>query len=215
MKIKRLIIRNIASIEQGEIDFENGLTDRETGLPASLFLITGDTGSGKSVILDCISMALYGTTPRVKSVNGLRNNSYRNNDGEEIAVGDITQYTRIGISWKDECYSELFFTGNDGIDYISRFSLGRTNRRNYRKPEWTLRIGDCEIIENRKEEIKHRIQEAVGLSFEQFSRMAMLAQGQFATFLTGKKEERESILEQLTSTEIFSRYGEAISNIYK
>ena len=215
MKIKRLIIRNIASIEQGEIDFENGLTDRETGLPASLFLITGDTGSGKSVILDCISMALYGTTPRVKSVNGLRNNNYRNNDGEEIAVGDITQYTRIGISWKDECYSELFFTGNDGIDYISRFSLGRTNRRNYRKPEWTLRIGDCEIIENRKEEIKHRIQEAVGLSFEQFSRMAMLAQGQFATFLTGKKEERESILEQLTSTEIFSRYGEAISNIYK
>ena len=106
MKIKRLIIRNIASIEHGEIDFENGLTDRETGLPASLFLITGDTGSGKSVILDCISMALYGTTPRVKSVNGLRNNSYRNNDGEEIAVGDITQYTRIGISWKDECYSE-------------------------------------------------------------------------------------------------------------
>ena len=215
MKIKRLIIRNIASIEQGEIDFENGLTDRETGLPASLFLITGDTGSGKSVILDCISMSLYGTTPRVKSVNGLRHNAYRNNDGENIAINDIAQYTRIGISWKDDCYSELHFTGNDGIDYISRFSLGRTNRRNYRKPEWKLLIGTSEIIDNRKEEIRARIQEAVGLSFDQFSRMAMLAQGQFATFLTGKKEEREIILEQLTSTEIFSQYGEAISRIYK
>lgn len=215
MKIKRLVIRNIASIEHGEIDFEHGLIDHETGKPASLFLITGDTGSGKSVILDCISMSLYGTTPRVKSVNGIKNNVYRNNDGEEISVNDITQYTRIGISWKDECYSELSFTGNDNIEYVARFSLGRTSHRNYRKPEWKLTIGNFDIIENRKEEIKDRIQNAVGLSFEQFSRMAMLAQGQFATFLTGRKEERERILEQLTSTDIFSRYGEAISNIYK
>lgn len=215
MKIKRLIIRNIASIEKGEIDFENDLIDRETGKTSSLFLITGDTGSGKSVILDCISMALYGTTPRVKSVNGTKKNSYRNNEGEEISVSDISQYTRIGISWKDECYSELTFTGNDDTDYVARFSLGRTNRHNYRKPEWTLAIGESEVIENRKDEIKERIQKAVGLTFEQFSRMAMLAQGQFATFLTGRKEERESILEQLTSTGIFSRYGEAISDIYK
>lgn len=215
MKIKRLIIRNIASIEQGEIDFEKGLINRETGNPASLFLITGDTGSGKSVILDCISMALYGTTPRVKSVNGVKNNVYHNNNGEEISVNDITQYTRIGISWRDDCFSELSFTGNDGVDYISKFTLGRTSHNNYRKPEWTLKVGDDEIIENRKEEIKEQIQRAVGLSFEQFSRMAMLAQGQFATFLTGKKEERERILEQLTATDIFSRYGEAISNIFK
>lgn len=215
MKIKRLVIRNIASIEQGEIDFEHGLIDHESGQPASLFLITGDTGSGKSVILDCISMALYGTTPRVKSVNGVKNNVYRNNDGEEISVNDITQYTRIGISWKDECYSELSFSGNDNIEYVARFSLGRTSHRNYRKPEWILKIGDSEIIENRKEEIKERIQKAVGLTFEQFSKMAMLAQGQFATFLTGKKDERERILEQLTATDIFSRYGEAISNIYR
>ncbi|MDE6481015.1 MAG: AAA family ATPase [Muribaculaceae bacterium] len=215
MKIKRLVIRNIASIEQGEIDFEHGLIDQETGKQASLFLITGDTGSGKSVILDCISMSLYGTTPRVKSVNGVKNNVYRNNDGEEISVNDITQYTRIGISWKDDCYSELSFSGNDNIEYVARYSLGRTSHRNYRRPEWILKIGDSEIIENRKDEIKERIQKAVGLSFEQFSRMAMLAQGQFATFLTGKKEERERILEQLTATDIFSRYGEAISNIYK
>lgn len=215
MKIKRLVIRNIASIEQGEIDFEKDLIDSETSRPSSLFLITGDTGAGKTVILDCISMALYATTPRVKSVNGVKNNIYRNNNGEEISVSDISQYTRIGISWKDECYTELSFSGNDDIEYIARFSLGRTNRRNYRKPEWTLTIGETEIIENRKDEIKERIQKAVGLSFEQFSRMAMLAQGQFATFLTGKKEERERILEQLTATDIFSKYGDAISKLYK
>ncbi|MDE6560204.1 MAG: AAA family ATPase [Muribaculaceae bacterium] len=214
MKIKYLKIRNIASIECGDIDFENGLIDNESGLPASLFLITGDTGSGKSVILDCISMALYGTTPRVKGVSDVKNNNYKNNDGEEISVNNIRQYTRIGISWKDDCYAELSFSGNDGIDYVSRYSLGRTSHRKYRDPAWRLTIDGSTTIE-KKEEIKERIQKAVGLSFEQFSRMAMLAQGQFATFLIGKKEERERILEQLTATDIFSRYGEAISNIYK
>lgn len=214
MKIKYLKIRNIASIESGDIDFESGLNDKESGLPASVFLITGDTGSGKSVILDCISMALYGTTPRVKSVSDARNNSYKNNDGEEISINNIRQYTRIGISWKDDCYTELSFSGNDGLYYVSRFSLGRTSRRNYRNPEWKLTIADTTTIE-KKDDIKERIQEAVGLTFEQFSRMAMLAQGQFATFLTGKKEERERVLEQLTATDIFSRYGDAISNIFK
>ena len=215
MKIKKLTICNIAAVEQADIDFENDLRDAETGLPSTLFLITGDTGSGKTVILDCISMALYGTTPRVKSVNGVKKNTYRNENGEEISVNDITQYTRIGISHKDPCYSELVFVGNDNVEYVSRFNLGRTNRNNYRKPEWTLAVGEDEVIENRKEDIRERIQRAVGLSFEQFSRMAMLAQGQFATFLTGKKEEREVILEQLTSTDIFSRYGEAIASIFK
>ncbi|MDE6511403.1 MAG: SMC family ATPase, partial [Muribaculaceae bacterium] len=214
MKIKFLKIRNIASIESGDIDFESGLNDKESGLPASVFLITGDTGSGKSVILDCISMALYGTTPRVKSVSDVKNNSYKNNDGEEISINNIRQYTRIGISWKDDCYTELSFSGNDGIDYVSRFSLGRTSRRNYRNPEWKLTIAATTTIE-KKDEIRERIQEAVGLTFEQFSRMAMLAQGQFATFLTGRKEERERVLEQLTATDIFSRYGEAVSNIYR
>ena len=215
MRIKQLTIRNIAAVEQADIDFENDLRDAETGLPSTLFLITGDTGSGKTVILDCISMALYGTTPRVKSVNGVKKNTYRNENGEEISVNDITQYTRIGISHKDPCYSELVFVGNDNVEYVSRFSLGRTNRNNYRKPEWTLAVGEDEVIENRKEDIRERIHRAVGLSFEQFSRMAMLAQGQFATFLTGKKEEREVILEQLTATDIFSRYGDAIASIFK
>lgn len=216
MKIKYLTIRNIASVESADIDFEHGPVNHSTGRPAALFLITGDTGSGKSVILDSISMALYGTTPRVKGVNGVRNNTYRYGEGNEVSVNDIRQYTRLGISHRDPCFARLVFTGNDGVDYESTFTLGYNNRHKFRDPEWTLKIGRSEMIgAGRKDEIQRRIVDAVGLSFEQFGRMAMLAQGQFANFLTGKKDERERILEQLTATDHFSRYGEAISGIFR
>ena len=45
MRIKKLHIRNIASIETGDIDFENGLRDAVSGEAAPLFLICGDTGA--------------------------------------------------------------------------------------------------------------------------------------------------------------------------
>ncbi len=59
MKIKTLSIRNIASIETADLDFTKGALGN-----APLFLICGETGSGKTTILDCITLALYGATPR-------------------------------------------------------------------------------------------------------------------------------------------------------
>lgn len=214
MKLKYLTIKNIASIESAEIDFEDGLSSLSDNEPSSLFLITGDTGTGKTIILDCISMALYGTTPRVKGVSNPKLNAYVDSENREISVANISQYTRLGISSKDKCYTELTFEGNDGRNYKSRFSLGFTSHKNYRKPEWTITV-DKENIITGKDDIKLLIHKAVGLTYEQFCRMAMLAQGQFASFLTGEKAERERILEQLTNTAHFSRYGLAIERIYK
>ena len=221
MKIKRLHIRNIASIESGDIDFEKGLNDPYTGDPAGLFLIYGDTGAGKTVILDCISMALYRRTPRQNSVANRRQNDFLTAAGESLGVGDIEQYTRIGISAGDECYTELVFDGNDGVEYRARLELGmmrkngsRKGQLQHRPSKWKLRIGDADWISGVRE-VESSILAAIGISFEQFGRMAMLAQGQFAAFLTGEKQEREAILEQLTSTGHFTRYGEAIKEIYK
>lgn len=223
MELKSISIRNIASIEKADIDLQHGLNDAMTGEPAGIFLISGDTGAGKSVILDAISMALYKTTPRILGVANRTNNEFNNAEGESIKVNCIEQYTRLGISPKDESYSEVVFVGNDGKEYHARLTLG-------------LKLGNTDKVTGRRH-IKHRtsqwdytvdggpwtkveaktgqpLLDAIGLSFAQFGRMAMLAQGQFDTFLTGTKEQREAILEQLTNTEKFSVYGQAIKNLY-
>ena len=212
MKLKELHIRNIASIEQADIDFEHDLIDSDSGTPASIFLISGDTGVGKSVLLDGIALALYKTTPRIAGTVDTKENTFKNRNKDTVSISSINQYTRLGISPKDECYSEVLFEGNDGIDYTARLELGITRNGTYRDARWRVKIGnaDWERVDNRDSQI----QQAIGLSFKQFNRMAMLAQGQFAAFLCGDKKEREEILEQLTNTEIFSTYGMAVKNLY-
>ena len=212
MKLKELHLRNIASIECADIDFEHDLISPATDTPANIFLISGDTGVGKTVLLDGIAMALYKTTPRITDVVNPKENSFENRLGETISINSLSQYTRLGISSKDDCYSEVLFEGNDGIEYHAKLELGYTRNGTYRDARWTVKIGDSdwEKVDTRD----NPIQRAIGLSFQQFNRMAMLAQGQFAAFLCGDKKEREEILEQLTNTEIFSTYGMAVKNLF-
>ncbi|MBQ7443829.1 MAG: SMC family ATPase [Bacteroidaceae bacterium] len=222
MKIKQLHIRNIASIERADIDFDSDLIDAATGDPAPIFLISGDTGSGKSVVLDAIAMALYKTTPRIAGVANPMRNVFANDDGETIRVASIEQYTRLGIGPADECYSLVTFEGNDGCDYAARLTLGMKRSRTrdaagnmvprYATPKWEVRMGQADWT---TDSVEQTIRAAVGLDFQQFGRMAMLAQGQFANFLTGDKREREAILEQLTNTQHFTAYGEAIASLFK
>ena len=212
MKLKELHIRNIASIERADIDFEHDLLDSDSGAPATIFLISGDTGVGKSVLLDSIALALYKTTPRIAGTVDTKENTFENSRGETVSINSIHQYTRLGISPKDDCYSEVLFEGNDGNDYTARLELGITRNGTYREARWRVKSGnaDWERVDNRDSQI----QQAIGLSFKQFNRMAMLAQGQFAAFLCGDKKEREEILEQLTNTEIFSTYGMARKKLF-
>ena len=203
MKIKKLTIKNIASIESAELDFENGLLG-----DASLFLICGETGSGKTTILDCITLALYGKTPRYDG-SGVKN-------PQEIggyAYNDARQLVRHGAT---SARATLSLVGNDGKPYVAEWSVDALskgkNKGMLKDEEWTWR--DCSpggVTWTKVKDCTAVALLAVGLEFEQFCRTTMLAQGQFTKFLMGTPDEKAEILEKLTDTSKYSELGKAIA----
>ena len=107
MKIRKLEIKNIASIEEAVIDF-----DKEPLSDTDLFLITGTTGSGKTTLLDAICLALYNTTPRIakskKEILKVNDDELTEKDPRNI----LRQNTGYG-------YSKVYFKGNNDHEFLS------------------------------------------------------------------------------------------------
>ena len=201
MKLIKLIIENIASIESAEIDFDRGpLGD------ASVFLITGDTGVGKSTILDSICLALYNTTPRLNMASGTKSNIGTDN----ITARNTSNLLRHGAR---QASAVLRFTGTDGLEYEAAWQVRRNRNNKLTSPEQTLTWGDVTL--RNADAVKRITEVAVGLDFEQFCRTTMLAQGQFTQFLKSKDDEKSEILEKLTGTGIYSEIGKKIEEIKK
>lgn len=201
MKLIKLIIENIASIETAEIDFDRGPL-AET----SVFLITGDTGAGKSTILDSICLALYNTTPRLNMASGTKSNFGTDN----ITARNTSNLLRHGAR---QASAVLRFIGTDGVEYEAVWQVRRNRNNRLTSPEQTLAWGDVTV--KNADAVKKITEEAVGLDFEQFCRTTMLAQGQFTQFLKSKDDEKSEILEKLTGTGIYSEIGKKIEEIKK
>ena len=204
MKLLKLNIHNIASIEDAEIDFEsNPLVSSE------VFLITGKTGSGKSTILDAISLALYGNTPRLK--NTLMQGD--SPDDEKVKINNPVQLMRRGTG---ESWVKLTFLGNDGLHYEAEWSVARAHKKStgrIQPKNWTLHIVEQDCTITKDAEISSEINKAIGLDFNQFCRTTMLAQGEFTKFLNSKDDEKSSILEKITGVNIYSRIGAKVYEI--
>lgn len=206
MEFKILTIHNIASIEDATIDFaDRPLAD------ADVFLITGNTGSGKSTILDAICLALYGTTPR------LANTDMQGDTQEGIAVSlsDPRQMMRRNTG---EAFVRLSFVGSNGNEYESEWSVARSYGKidgRLQSRKWMLKDLTNSNVWNKEAEIKTEIAKAVGLDFTQFCRTTMLAQGQFTRFLNSKDEDKAQILEKITGVDIYSRIGAKVYEMTK
>lgn len=195
MKIENIIIENINSIEKAEISFSEGVLANEP-----LFLITGETGSGKTTILDAITLALYDTSPRYENTD----NKEKTENGQ-ATMKSITNALRKGTT--DGKAEVWFAVGSER--YVATWQMHKTRGGRYestsRRKLEVLKGDERIVLETRIDQVNKQIVDLVGLSYEQFVRSVMLAQGQFNTFLTSDKSQQTAILEMLTGTEIYSK----------
>ncbi len=199
MRIEKLIIQNLNSIEDAEIVFSEGVLAKEP-----LFLICGETGSGKSTILDAITLALYDKVSRYENVR----NKEKTENG--ITTKDAYNILRKG---KYDCKAEIHFSVESEY-YVATWAVHKTksntyvktNRRKLELVKDGLRVEIC----NNVNDVNDKIVELVGLTYDQFVRSVMLAQGEFNTFLVSEKNRQSEILEMLTGTEVYSQIAERI-----
>lgn len=200
MKIEKLIIQNLNSIEEAEIVFSEGVLAKEP-----LFLICGETGSGKTTILDAITLALYDKASRYENV--------RNNEKTENGNNSTKNTINILRKGKNDGKAELHFSVKD-THYVATWLVHKTKSNTYttsNRRKLEVLDGEVRVVLSSKiEEVNRKIEELVGLSYEQFIRSVMLAQGEFSTFLKSKKNEQSEILEMLTGTEVYSQIAEVV-----
>ena len=189
MKILKLEFKNLNSL-YGEwtIDF----TQAEY-LQNGIFAITGETGSGKTTILDAICLALYGKTPRLAKITK--------------SVNDImTRHT-------GECYAKVLFETQEGrfqCDWMQH-RAGKKANGSLQDPKHEIADADSKkLIETKKSLVSRVIEEKTGMDFERFTRSILLAQGGFNKFLTADIEDKSKILEQITGTEIYTNISQKV-----
>jgi exonuclease SbcC len=191
MRLIELRLKNLNSLKgEWHIDFTDAAFINE-----GIFAITGQTGAGKTTILDAICLALYAQTPRIDSISKSSN---------EV----MTRQTA-------DCFSEVVIEIGK-----NRYRCHWGQRRARNKADGNLQDATHEIanadtdkmLESGIKKTKARIQDLIGMDFNQFTRSIMLAQGSFAAFLKSDVADRAAILEKITGTAI---YAEISKNVFE
>ncbi len=195
MKIRKLNIENIHSLKGKHIiDFTSGVLGT-----AGLFAITGPTGSGKSTILDAITLALYNRIPRIE---------------KQITVTVIEEEGVIITKNALDCFAEVEYEVKGKI-YRSSWSIRRTRTNSLSNRKQELIDGETGAILESGNDVVKENERIIGLTYEQFVQSLILAQGQFAKLLLAKKDDRNKLLEEITGASIYRKIGSAVYFRYK
>lgn len=156
-----------------------------TKLPQGVYLITGETGSGKTTIFDAIVFALFGTASGTDRDSSMMHSDYVS-PGEDTVVTLV--YSHMGKTYtvtRSIHFSRLRKGGEGSGGYNPKGSI---------KAEMT---GDGMTALEKAEAVTKKNEEILGLDARQFRQIIMLAQGEFRAFLESDTTGREAILSRL------------------
>ena len=169
-------------------------------LSGGLFLITGDTGAGKTTIFDAITYALYDQTSGGRRDGNMMRSQY--------ASEDIATYVIYTFSYRGDIY-----TVRRNPEYM------RLGKRRYADgtPRYVketagveLTLPDGQSFRGKKRETDQKIVEIIGLDVHQFTQIAMIAQGDFLRLLLAESKERKKIFSKIFQTSGYSRIQELL-----
>ena len=197
MRILAIRGRNLASLaEKFELDFQS-----EPLRSAGLFAITGDTGSGKSTLLDALCLALYGECPRLQSGEGKETVP---DPGGEIQAHDPRSCLRKGAT---EGFAEVDYVGADGVRYRANWTVRRAHNKASGKLQnvsRSLKNLDADKLDKSMPTlVRGRVEQTTSLTYDEFRRTVLLAQGEFDALLRANASERADLLEKITGTSIY------------
>jgi exonuclease SbcC len=179
MRILNIFFKNINSLEgEGRVYFDQGpIAD------SGVFAITGPNGSGKTSILDVITLGLYGETFRF----------------DKPAEHVMTKQT-------SECFAQVEFALG-AEKFRSSWSIKAGNNA-ASGPQMSLqRLDDqAQLLAETPAQVRSRVAELTGMDFHKFSKSIVLPQGDFAAFLNALDSERLDILEKISGTDIYGEY---------
>ncbi|MCA1185418.1 SMC family ATPase [Saccharopolyspora sp. 6T] len=171
-----------------DVDFDALGTD-------GLFLLHGDTGAGKTSLLDAICFALYGAVPGAREqVKQLRC---------DTAADDVATSVELELTVQGH---RLRVVRSPKYDQRKKRGEGTTTRNAKASLIW---IGDApgdaaSEGSSRIDEVNRSVQRLLGMSVDQFTKVVLLPQGEFANFLRAETTEREKLLEKLFGTQRFA-----------
>ncbi|WP_169391712.1 MULTISPECIES: AAA family ATPase [Psychrobacter] len=189
MRLIELRLTNLNSLKGNwRIDFTH-----EAFVNEGIFAITGQTGAGKTTILDAICLALYSQTPRLGKITGTANDIMTQGTGE--CAAEVV----IELGGKQYCcswYQHRAYKKAGGKLAAIRHQINELPSGN--------------ILEDSASKTAPFIQNLLGMDFDQFTRSIMLAQGSFAAFLKSDIANRAALLEKITGTAIYAKISKQV-----
>lgn len=165
------------------IDFESFQED-------GLFLITGPTGSGKTMIFDAMIFALYGkTSGQIRQTDSLRC---------DHALNEIPTFVEFSFSLHQQNYT---------IKRNPKYYL--EGKKTPKQPSALLTLPDDKMVEGIKE-VNQKMISLLGVDDQQFKQICMIAQGEFTKLIMASSDEREKVLRELFHSETYQKLEEKL-----